>query len=106
MHGGLENLHHMTKEKRFELRVDMEDFEGNKVYSHYSSFYVGSESDGYVLEVSDFRDGGAGELQHTAVIHWGQSVTLYRTAFMCVQTEKHFRTVGGHLQCLWGLAVC
>ncbi|XP_075884266.1 microfibril-associated glycoprotein 4-like [Nelusetta ayraudi] len=58
---GLENLHHMTKEKRFELRVDMEDFEGNKVYSHYSSFRVGSESDEYVLEVSDFRDGGAGD---------------------------------------------
>lgn len=88
MHVGLENIHYMTKGKRFELRVDMEDFEGNKVYSNYSSFHVGSESDGYVLEVSDFRDGGAGELQHTAVIHRGQSVTLYSTVFMCVQTEN------------------
>lgn len=59
--GGLENLFHMTKEKRFELRVDMEDFDGNKVYSHYSSFHVGPESGGYILEVEDFRNGGAGE---------------------------------------------
>lgn len=83
MHGGLENLHHMTKGKTFELRVDMEDFEGNKVYSNYSSFRIGSESNGYVLEVSDFRDGGAGELQHTAVIHWGQSVTVPYSIHVC-----------------------
>lgn len=59
----------MTKERRFELRVDMEDFDGNEVYSQYSEFFVGPESDGYILEVSDFRDGGSGELHYQAVAH-------------------------------------
>lgn len=69
MSGGLENLFHMVKERRFELRVDMEDFEENKVYSHYSSFFIGPESDGYILKVSNFRDGGGGGLQYPAVTY-------------------------------------
>ncbi|KAM9336980.1 microfibril-associated glycoprotein 4-like [Symphorus nematophorus] len=57
---GLENLFHLTLRKRYELRVDMEDFEGNKVFARYSSFSISPESYGYKLTLSGFTDGGAG----------------------------------------------
>lgn len=40
---GLENIHLLTLRKTYELRVEMEDFEGAKAYVHYSSFSVGPE---------------------------------------------------------------
>ncbi|XP_067089748.1 microfibril-associated glycoprotein 4-like isoform X3 [Osmerus mordax] len=57
---GLENVHLLTLRKKYELRVDMEDFEGAKVHVQYSSFSVGPENDGYQLDLSGFTDGGAG----------------------------------------------
>ncbi|XP_017288137.2 microfibril-associated glycoprotein 4-like [Kryptolebias marmoratus] len=58
---GLESLFHLTQRKKYELLVDMEDFEGNKSFARYSSFSIGPESDGYRLKVSGFTDGGAGD---------------------------------------------
>ncbi|CAN9508841.1 unnamed protein product [Ophioblennius macclurei] len=58
---GLENLYQLTKEGSYELRVDLEDFEGNCVYAEYSSFYIDDQSGGYALHVSGFKDGGAGD---------------------------------------------
>uniref|UniRef100_A0A3B3R845 Microfibril associated protein 4 n=1 Tax=Paramormyrops kingsleyae TaxID=1676925 RepID=A0A3B3R845_9TELE len=62
---GLETIHLLTLKKRYELRVDMEDFQGAKVHAKYSSFAISpkainAESDGYTLHVSGFKDGGAG----------------------------------------------
>ena len=59
---GLETLFHLTLRKKYELLVDMEDFDGNKVYARYSSFSIDSESNGYRLNVSGFTNGGAGGL--------------------------------------------
>ncbi|XP_061565164.1 microfibril-associated glycoprotein 4-like [Cololabis saira] len=58
---GLENLFHLSLRKKYELLVEMEDFEGNKASARYSSFSVGPESFGYELHVSGFTDGGAGD---------------------------------------------
>ncbi|XP_071777305.2 microfibril-associated glycoprotein 4-like [Centroberyx gerrardi] len=71
---GLENMHLVTKKRTYELRVDMEDFEGNKVFAQYSSFSVGSEADGYKLQVSGFRNGGAGDSMAT---HNGQKFSTF-----------------------------
>uniref|UniRef100_A0A3Q3A8R7 Microfibril associated protein 4 n=1 Tax=Kryptolebias marmoratus TaxID=37003 RepID=A0A3Q3A8R7_KRYMA len=57
---GLESLFHLTQRKRYELLVDMEDFEGNKSFARYSSFSIGPESDGYSLQLTGFINGGAG----------------------------------------------
>ncbi|CAK6971148.1 microfibril-associated glycoprotein 4-like [Scomber scombrus] len=57
---GLENIHLLTQRKSYELRIEMEDFEGAKAYVHYSSFSVGPEQEGYKLSFSGFKDGGAG----------------------------------------------
>ncbi|XP_068076992.1 microfibril-associated glycoprotein 4-like [Danio rerio] len=58
---GLENLYQLTRHKKFMLRVDLEDFEGRRGFAQYSSFSVGSEAEGYRLQVSGFTDGGAGD---------------------------------------------
>uniref|UniRef100_A0A672G452 Microfibril associated protein 4 n=1 Tax=Salarias fasciatus TaxID=181472 RepID=A0A672G452_SALFA len=58
---GLETLHQLTQDGNYQLRVDLEDFDGNRVYALYDSFSVDAECDGYALHVSGFRDGGAGD---------------------------------------------
>nr|XP_019966000.1 PREDICTED: microfibril-associated glycoprotein 4-like [Paralichthys olivaceus] len=59
---GLDNLHYLTSgPTQFELQVDIEDFEGNTAFAHYSSFSVDSECNGYRLSVSGFTNGPAGD---------------------------------------------
>ncbi|XP_060929447.1 microfibril-associated glycoprotein 4-like [Limanda limanda] len=63
---GLDNLHYLTSgPKKFELQVDMKDFEGNNASAHYRMFSVGSECNGYNLTVSGFTDKGAGDSMMT-----------------------------------------
>lgn len=58
---GLENIYLLTKKRKYELRVDMEDFEGNKVFARYTTFSVGPEAHGYKMTVTGFKNGGAGD---------------------------------------------
>ncbi|KAL1281581.1 hypothetical protein QQF64_000384 [Cirrhinus molitorella] len=58
---GLENMYELTRNRKYILRVDLEDFEGKKGFALYSSFSVGPEADRYKLHVSGFKDGGAGD---------------------------------------------
>lgn len=71
---GLDTMHLLTQGKAYELRVDMEDFEGQKVYAHYASFAVGPESDGYRLSVGTFVKGAAGD---SLKIHDSQQFTTF-----------------------------
>lgn len=62
---GLQNLHLLTLKQKYELRVDLEDFENNTAYAKYIDFSispnaVSAEEDGYTLYVAGFEDGGAG----------------------------------------------
>merc|ERR1712226_605908 len=57
---GNDNINLLTSQADQELRVDLEDFEGNIGYSTYNSFSVGSVSDGYRLHVSGYN-GTAGD---------------------------------------------
>ncbi|CAM4459094.1 unnamed protein product [Leuciscus chuanchicus] len=56
---GLENMYQLTHNRKYMLRVDLEDFTGRKGFALYSSFSVDCETDGYKLHVSGFKDGGA-----------------------------------------------
>ncbi|XP_076143441.1 microfibril-associated glycoprotein 4-like [Alosa pseudoharengus] len=58
---GLDNVVLLTMRKRNELRVDMEDWDGGKVYAQYTSFSVDPESLGYKLHLGSFINGGAGD---------------------------------------------
>lgn len=57
---GLETMHLLTQAKNYELRVDMEDFDGQSVFAQYSSFSVGPEAEGYKLSLGGFVKGAAG----------------------------------------------
>ena len=46
---GNDNIHLLSSGRRQELRIDMEDWEGNKVYASYDNFTVGSEQEQYKL---------------------------------------------------------
>ncbi|KAG7491305.1 hypothetical protein MATL_G00002140 [Megalops atlanticus] len=58
---GLENIFLLTWAKKYELRVDMEDFVGGQVHAQYSSFSIDPESAGYKLHVGGYIDGGSGD---------------------------------------------
>lgn len=59
-------MHLLTRAKKYELKVDMEDFDGQKVFAHYSSFAVGPEAEGYQLSLGSFVKGAAGALSAAA----------------------------------------
>ncbi|XP_077965532.1 microfibril-associated glycoprotein 4-like [Styela clava] len=64
---GLENIHQMLKGKTFELRVDMEDWEGNKAYAKYGTFSIGDSSTNYRLTVGQYSGNAGnslGDAQH------------------------------------------
>uniref|UniRef100_A0A3P8Q852 Fibrinogen C-terminal domain-containing protein n=1 Tax=Astatotilapia calliptera TaxID=8154 RepID=A0A3P8Q852_ASTCA len=71
---GLDVINIMTSKQKSELLVDMEDFEGKKVFARYSSFKVDAECDGYKLTVTGFKDGGAGDALST---HNGQKFSTF-----------------------------
>jgi len=56
---GLENIHKLTADGDYELRIDMEDFQGHTRYAHYGNFAVG-EGTNYTLTISDY-EGNAGD---------------------------------------------
>ncbi|XP_076804784.1 zonadhesin-like isoform X1 [Clavelina lepadiformis] len=65
---GLEILHRITTSSAQDLRVDLEDFNGNKRYAKYSTFRVGSSADNYRLSVRDYSgNAGDGMSAHTGI---------------------------------------
>ncbi|XP_022334685.2 microfibril-associated glycoprotein 4-like [Crassostrea virginica] len=57
---GNQLVHEVTVHGLYELRVNLEDFEGNKRFAKYSHFRIGNEADGYRLTVSGYT-GNAGD---------------------------------------------
>ncbi|XP_043243947.1 angiopoietin-related protein 7-like [Amphibalanus amphitrite] len=52
---GLEHLFQLTSsDRRYELRVDLEAFDGSRRHATYQGFRISSEEDGYQLSVSDY----------------------------------------------------
>ncbi|XP_067296622.1 microfibril-associated glycoprotein 4-like [Pseudorasbora parva] len=71
---GLENMHQLIRNRKYMLRVDLEDFTGRKGFAQYSTFSVGPETDGYKLQVSGFKDGAAGD---SLSIHNGMKFSTF-----------------------------
>ena len=57
---GLKKLHILTSYRKWELRVDMEDFEGNHAYALHDKFKVGDSSSLYRLTIGSYS-GTAGD---------------------------------------------
>jgi ficolin len=53
-------IHDITTSDQYTLRIDMEDFDGNKAYAQYDSFSIGSVAEQYQLHV-DTYSGTAGD---------------------------------------------
>ncbi|XP_035684561.1 ficolin-1-like [Branchiostoma floridae] len=57
---GNENLYHLAAQGGYELRVDLEDFEGNSAFAKYDNFRVEDEGHKYRLTVGTYS-GTAGD---------------------------------------------
>jgi len=53
---GLDNLHRLTSQQDYKLKIIMTDFDEKKYASVYDQFKVGPAADGYVLTVGGFND--------------------------------------------------
>jgi hypothetical protein len=51
---GLDHIHRITASRKYRLRIDLEDFAGNKRFAEYSSFRVGNERDNYRLKIGSY----------------------------------------------------
>uniref|UniRef100_H2ZHZ7 Fibrinogen C-terminal domain-containing protein n=1 Tax=Ciona savignyi TaxID=51511 RepID=H2ZHZ7_CIOSA len=51
---GNENLHALTRSGKYELRIELENWENKKKFAKYSSFSIGSAQEKYSLNVSGY----------------------------------------------------
>ena len=57
---GNEKIHRLTKRKNMMIRFDLEDFDGNKAYAEYRTFYIDGENENYRLHFTSYS-GTAGD---------------------------------------------
>uniref|UniRef100_A0A3B3ZMT4 Fibrinogen-like protein 1 n=1 Tax=Periophthalmus magnuspinnatus TaxID=409849 RepID=A0A3B3ZMT4_9GOBI len=56
---GNDPLHYLTSQGKYELRINMEDFENNQRFAEYKNFKVDGEKDAYQLHLGEYS-GNAG----------------------------------------------
>ncbi|XP_058120047.1 fibrinogen-like protein 1 [Anopheles coustani] len=71
---GLENVHHITKNRPLELLVELKDFYGNYKFAKYDGFEIGSESEKYALKKLGKYIGIAGDAMG---IHLNQKFSTF-----------------------------
>ena len=68
---GLDCLHNMTtrfllvNERRYEMKIELEDFHGNTSYALYQEFWISSEEEGYQLFISNYNGTAEDSLTQT-----------------------------------------
>ncbi|CAF0996329.1 unnamed protein product [Rotaria magnacalcarata] len=58
---GNDRLSILTNQDSYRLKVDLEDFDGQKRFAEYSSFRISNEADKYRLIVGPYLKGDAGD---------------------------------------------
>ncbi|XP_053551400.1 ficolin-1-like [Bombina bombina] len=58
---GNDNLHKITTVGKWELRVDLQDFDSKNYYAHYNSFQILGEDNKYKMLLGAFKGGNAGD---------------------------------------------
>ena len=51
---GLDNIHRLSINGSYKLRVDLEDFTGNTYYAEYDLFKIASEGEKYKLSLGSY----------------------------------------------------
>lgn len=70
---GLDVLHQLTSITQHQLRIDLEDYEGDHRWAKYGNFSVGSRETNYRLTIGNFS-GDAGD---SLAVHNGQQFSTY-----------------------------
>ncbi|XP_063441918.1 fibrinogen-like protein A [Mytilus trossulus] len=58
-----DKIHNLTSQGRYELRIDLFDFDNNQAYAKYQHFYIGNETSKYKISVNGYS-GTAGDSLH------------------------------------------
>ncbi|XP_050082492.1 angiopoietin-2-like [Anopheles aquasalis] len=61
---GNEFIHRLSYDDNVELRIELEDFEGNKAYAEYGTFRMETEKFHYNLMISDYRGNASDSLSY------------------------------------------
>lgn len=86
---GLENLHKITSQGQYELRVDLQD-KGETAYAVYDRFSVGDAKTRYRLRVDGYS-GTAGELKYIFFFRFAISSQLAQGNCVNVADQRHSR---------------
>ncbi|KAM3912071.1 ficolin-1-B-like [Leptodactylus fuscus] len=85
---GNENIHQLTSNGNFMLRVDLEDFDNNQTYATYSEFSINGEDDLYRLKFHSFIEGTA-----------GNSLDQHRDEAFSTRDRKNDKTTENFMPC-------
>ncbi|XP_067008283.2 fibrinogen-like protein 1 [Anabrus simplex] len=71
---GLEKLYLLTNHKINELLIELQDFSTDTSYAYYSAFAIGTEAEGYPIQLLAGYDGDAGD---SLIYHAGMKFSTY-----------------------------
>ncbi|CAC5416553.1 Fibrinogen-like protein A,Ryncolin-4,Angiopoietin-related protein 7,Ficolin-1-B,Techylectin-5A,Ficolin-2,Ryncolin-1,Tenascin-R,Fibrinogen-like protein 1,Angiopoietin-1,Tenascin-X,Fibrinogen C domain-containing protein 1-A,Ryncolin-3,Tenascin,Techylectin-like protein,Fibrinogen C domain-containing protein 1,Ryncolin-2,Angiopoietin-related protein 6,Techylectin-5B,Angiopoietin-related protein 2,Angiopoietin-2,Microfibril-associated glycoprotein 4,Ficolin-1-A,Ficolin-1,Fibrinogen C domain-containing protein 1 len=61
---GNENLHSLTSQHNYEMRIDLIDFDGNTAFAKYKEFAIGDESSKFKLSANEYHGTAGNSLEH------------------------------------------
>ncbi|MCL4129541.1 UNVERIFIED_CONTAM: hypothetical protein GTU68_019169 [Idotea baltica] len=61
---GLDNIHDLVNETQMELRVDLEDFDGEKRWAKYDLFHIEDSAGKYRLKLEDYQGDAVNDLHY------------------------------------------
>ena len=83
---GTQNLHLITSQGAYELRIELTDWDGESRYAKYQTFKVGSSLENYVL-TADGYEGDVGGKSHRYLQYYRSYSPLY--VFFLNLSTKH-----------------
>ncbi|XP_041372883.1 microfibril-associated glycoprotein 4-like [Gigantopelta aegis] len=86
---GNTNIHRITSQGLYDLRIDLEDFEGNTAYAMYKNFSLASEQDYFRLSIGEYSgDAGDSLGGHTGYKFSAKDVDVDTFYSSCAQRFK------------------
>ncbi|XP_078697135.1 microfibril-associated glycoprotein 4-like [Branchiostoma floridae x Branchiostoma belcheri] len=62
---GLEKIHQVLSQGRYSLRIDIEDFQGDRAYALYDDVMLGDETDYYRLSIAGFSGNASDSMSYS-----------------------------------------